>query len=69
VVTPIEVTLVRLYCKGGDLRHPRKSAAAELERMLAAGWQEKGRREAGDHVVVRLERRRPVTPTIRSTRA
>ena len=54
----IEVTSVRLYCKSPGSQQLRKSAAAELATMLAAGWQEKDRRSGVDHVVVRLERPR-----------
>ncbi len=59
----IEVTVVRLYCKSPGSQHLRKSAAAELATLLAAGWQEKGRKSGGDHLVVRLERPRPATPS------
>ena len=38
----------------------RKNAAAELATLLAAGWQEKTRKAGSDHVVLRLERPRPM---------
>jgi hypothetical protein len=66
VTVPIEVTVVRLYCKSPGSQHLRKSAAAELETMLAAGWRETQRATGADHVVVRLERPRPVLPTMRT---
>jgi hypothetical protein len=56
---PLEVTAVRLYTKSPGSGQLRKSAAAELAQLLAAGWQEKDRRSGGDHIVVRLERPRP----------
>jgi hypothetical protein len=65
VNAPIEVTVVRLYCKSPGSTHLRKSAAAELATLLAAGWQEKQRKAAADHFVVRLERPRPVQPSMR----
>lgn len=59
VNAPTEVTVVRLYCKSPGSQHLRKNAAAELATLLAAGWQEKQRKVAADHLVVRLERPRP----------
>jgi hypothetical protein len=67
VGAPIEVTVLRLYCKSPGSQHLRKSAAAELGRLLAAGWQEKDRKTGSDHVVVRLERPRPAKPSLPST--
>jgi hypothetical protein len=64
---PIEVTVVRLYCKRPGSQQLRKNAAAELATLLAAGWQEKQRKEGWDHVVVRLERPRPVHPSPQGT--
>ena len=64
VVAPVEVTVVRLYTKSPGSHHLRKNAAAELGQLLAAGWQEKDRRVAADHVVVRLERPRQVQPNL-----
>ena len=51
-----EVTVVRLYYKSALSQTLRKSAAAELAHLTAAGWQEKDRKAGADHVVVRLER-------------
>jgi len=62
---PIEVTVVRLYCKSPGSRHLRKSAAAELATLLAAGWRETQRTTGPDHVVLRMERPRPAQPSIR----
>lgn len=55
----VEVTVVRLYCKSPGSQQLRKNAAAELATLLAAGWQEKGRKTGADHVVLRLERQQP----------
>ncbi len=60
VNTQTDVTVVRLYCKSPGTQHLRKNAAAELATLLAAGWQEKQRKVEVDHLVVRLERPRPV---------
>ena len=60
VAVPIDVTVVRLYYKSPGSQQLRKNAAAELATLLAAGWQEKTRKAASDHVVLRLERPRPV---------
>ena len=59
MAVPMEVTVLRLYYKSPGTQSLRKSAAAELARMTAAGWQEKNRKPEADHVVVRLERPRP----------
>ena len=59
VNAPIEVTVVRLYCKSPGSQQLRKNAAAELATLLAAGWQEKQRKVEADHLVLRLERPRP----------
>ena len=64
VGVPIEVTVVRLYTKSPGSPHLRKSAAAELAHLLAEGWQEKDRKAGADHVVLRLERPRPVQPAM-----
>ena len=61
---PTEVTVVRLYTKSPGSRQLRKSAAAELAHLLAAGWQEKDRKAGADHVVLRLERPRPAQPAL-----
>ena len=61
---PVEVTVVRLYCKSPGSYHLRKSAAAELATLLAAGWQEKERKAGADHLVVRLERPRPAKASL-----
>jgi hypothetical protein len=66
VAVPIEVTVVRLYTKSPGSQHLRKSSAGELATLLAAGWQEKQRKAGPDHVVLRLERPRPVQPTMRA---
>ena len=60
VAVPIEVTVVRLYYKSPGSQQLRKNAAAELATLLAAGWQEKTRKAGSDHVVLRLERPRPM---------
>ncbi len=62
----VEVTVVRLYTKSPGSHALRKNAAAELAQLLAAGWQEKERRAAADHVVVRLERPRQTRPSMPS---
>jgi hypothetical protein len=59
MAVPMEVTVVRLYYKSPGTFALRKSAAAELATLMAAGWQEKHRKSAADHVVLRLERPRP----------
>lgn len=64
VGVPVEVTVVRLYTKSPGSHHLRKGAAAELAQLLAAGWQEKDRRAGADHIVLRLERPRPVKPSM-----
>jgi hypothetical protein len=64
VGVPVEVTVVRLYTKSPGSHHLRKNAAAELAQLLAAGWQEKGRRAGADHVVLRLERPCPAKPSL-----
>lgn len=64
VHVPVEVTVVRLYTKSPGSHHLRKSAAAELAQLLAAGWQEKDRRAGADHIVLRLERPRPAKPSL-----
>ena len=67
VSVPVEVTVVRLYTKSPGSHQLRKTAAAELATLLAAGWQEKDRRAGADHVVVRLERPRPAKPSMPAT--
>jgi len=67
VGAPIEVTVVRLYCKSPGSQQLRKGAAAELAYLLAAGWQEKDRKAAADHLVLRLERPRPAKLSLPST--
>jgi hypothetical protein len=66
---PIEVTVVRLYTKSPGSQQLRKNAAAELATLLAAGWQEKQRKTAADHLVVRLERPRPAHVSMQSSSA
>ena len=66
MAVPIEVTVVRLYCKSPGSPHLRKGAAAELATLLAAGWRETQRTAGSDHVVLRLERPRPAQPSIRT---
>ena len=61
---PVEVTVVRLYTKSPGSHHLRKSAAAELAHLLAAGWQEKDRKAGADHIVLRLERPRPAKASL-----
>lgn len=62
----VDVTVLRLYTKSPGSHSLRKNAAAELGVMLAAGWQEKERKVAADHVVVRLERPHQTRPTLPS---
>jgi hypothetical protein len=69
VGVPVEVTVVRLYTKSPGSHQLRKNAAAELAQLLAAGWEETGRKAGADHVVVRLERPCRVKPSLRSTTA
>ena len=64
VGVPVEVTVVRLYTKSPGSFQLRKSAAAELAHLQAAGWQEKDRRAGADHIVMRLERPRPAKPSL-----
>ena len=64
VNAPIEVTVLRLYCKSPGSQQLRKNAAAELATMLAAGWHEKQRKIEVDHLVLRLERPRPIQPSM-----
>ena len=66
MAVPTEVTVVRLYYKSPGSQQLRKNAAAELASLMAAGWHEKHRKAESDHVVVRLERPRPVKPTLPS---
>jgi hypothetical protein len=66
VSVPVEVTVVRLYTKSPGSHNLRKNAAAELNQLLAAGWQEKDRRLAADHVVLRMERPCPAKPSLPS---
>jgi hypothetical protein len=66
VSAPVEVTVVRLYTKSPGSHQLRKTAAAELGQLLAAGWQEKDRRVGADHVTLRLERHCPVKPSLPS---
>ena len=63
MATSMEVLAVRLYWKNPGSRHLRKSSAAELATLEAAGWQEKHRTSgSADHIVVRMERPRPAQP-------
>jgi hypothetical protein len=62
MAVPTEVTVVRLYFKSPGSHQLRKNAAAELANLMAHGWQEKHRKAASDHVVLRLERPRPAQP-------
>jgi hypothetical protein len=64
MAVPTEVTVVRLYYKSPGTQTLRKSAAAELASLMAAGWQEKHRKAGADHVVLRLERPRPAAPSM-----
>jgi len=64
VGNPVEVTVVRLYTKSPGSHALRKNAAAELAHLLADGWQEKERKAGADHVVLRLERPRPVVASM-----
>jgi hypothetical protein len=59
MTTPTDVMVVRLYWKSPGSGHLRKSSAAELATLEAAGWQEKQRTSGSDHIVVRMERPRP----------
>lgn len=69
MAVPVEVTVVRLYYKSPGSHALRKSAAAELARLMAAGWQEKHRKAGADHVVLRLERPRPPRPSMPTVRS
>lgn len=62
MAVPTEVTVVRLYYKSPGSQALRKNAAAELATLMSAGWQEKHRKAAVDHVVLRLERPRAAQP-------
>jgi len=64
VSVPVEVTVVRLYTKSPGSGQLRKNAAAELAQLLAAGWEEKGRKSGADHVVLRLERASRAKPSL-----
>ena len=55
----LEVAAVRLYSTTPGTDRLRKSAAAELRQLLAAGWQETRRTINADHVLVRMERPLP----------
>jgi len=66
MAVPIEVTVVRLYCKSPGSRHLRKSSAAELATLEAAGWRETQRTSGSDHIVLRMERPRPAQPALRA---
>ena len=62
---PIEVIAVRLYRKSPGSQALRKSSAAELATLEAAGWQEKNRKTtSSDHIDVRMERPRPARPSL-----
>jgi hypothetical protein len=67
MATPTEVIAVRLYWKSPGSGQLRKSSAAELATLEAAGWQEKHRTNSGDHTVVRMERPRPARQSLHST--
>jgi hypothetical protein len=67
MAVPTEVTVVRLYYKSPGTQTLRKSAAAELATLIAAGWHEKHRKAEADHVTLRLERPRPIQPTMSGT--
>jgi len=64
MVTSMEVMAVRLYWKNPGSHQLRKSSAAELATLEAAGWQEKNRTSGADHVVVRMERPRRIQPSL-----
>ena len=67
MATSMEVLAVRLYWKSPGSRQLRKSSAAELATLEAAGWQEKTRTSASaDHIVVRMERPRRIQPALHS---
>jgi hypothetical protein len=66
VPRPVEVTAVRLYCKSPGSPQLRKRAAAELATLEGAGWVETRRTTGSDHVIVRLERPRPIRQDLRA---
>lgn len=67
MATSMEVIAVRLYWKNPGSRHLRKSSAAELATLEAAGWQEKNRTSgSADHIVVRMERPRRTQGSLQS---
>jgi hypothetical protein len=51
-----EITHERLYVRVPGTEKLRKTAAARLKHLLAAGWRETERTKATDFVQVRLER-------------
>lgn len=66
MVRPVDVSAVRLYCKSPGSSQLRKRAAAELATLEAAGWVETSRTSGPDHVVVRMERPRPIPLVLRA---
>lgn len=64
MVKPMDIMVVRLYCKSAGSQALRKSSAAELATLEAAGWQEKRRTSSFDHIDVRMERPRPSQPSL-----
>jgi hypothetical protein len=67
MVMPMDVMVVRLYCKSPGTHALRKSSAAELATLEAAGWQEKHRTSNSDHIDVRMERPRRTQPSMPSS--
>ena len=61
-----EVIAVRLYYKSPGSSQLRKSSAAELATLEAAGWQEKQRTSGSDHIVIRMERPGRAQPSLRA---
>lgn len=64
MVAPMDVMVVRLYCKSPGSHALRKSSAAELATLEADGWQEKHRTNRSDHIAVRMERPRRAQPSL-----
>ena len=66
MATSMDVMAVRLYWKSPGSHALRKSSAAELATLEAAGWTEKHRTSNSDHFVVRMERPRTAQRSLRT---